>query len=72
MEQTIRLFGRNTQGVDSAIKSAASNLWNIVYRITEVSHQRHQLSNLDNRLLNDIGIDRAQALKEANRPLWDV
>ena len=72
MEQTIRLFGHRTQTLDVAIKSAAAAFWNVVYRMTEISRQRHQLRNLDARLLDDIGIDRAQALKEANRPVWDI
>lgn len=31
---------------------------------------RHQLAQLDNRLLRDIGIDRASAAEEARRSMW--
>ena len=33
---------------------------------------RQALAELDAHLLEDIGVTRAQAEKEARRPLWDV
>jgi len=38
----------------------------------EISRQRRTLATLDDRLLKDIGISRASANAEANRPFWDV
>ena len=32
--------------------------------------QRQHLLDLDNRLLDDIGMDRGEALKEAEKPFW--
>jgi uncharacterized protein YjiS (DUF1127 family) len=37
----------------------------------EVARQRRSLLELDERLLKDIGITRADALREASRPFWD-
>ncbi len=34
--------------------------------------QRRHLARLDDRALDDIGLDRATALQEAARPIWDV
>ena len=34
--------------------------------------QRRKLATLDDAALADIGLTRAQAQTEANRPLWDV
>lgn len=31
---------------------------------------RHDLAQLDERALRDIGIDRGRALHEANKPFW--
>lgn len=36
----------------------------------ELARSRHQLAQLDERLLRDIGIDRATARFEAARPFW--
>ena len=72
MEQSIRRFGRRTETMEVALKTLAADFWQRICRLAELSRQRRQLKNLDARLLDDIGIDRAQALKEANRPLWDI
>ena len=37
----------------------------------EVARQRRSLLELDDRLLKDIGITRADAEREASRPFWD-
>jgi uncharacterized protein YjiS (DUF1127 family) len=37
----------------------------------EVARQRRALLELDERLLKDIGITRADAEREAGRPFWD-
>lgn len=34
--------------------------------------QRRHLARLDDAALTDIGVTRAEALREADRPLWDV
>jgi uncharacterized protein YjiS (DUF1127 family) len=34
--------------------------------------QRRALARADDRLLDDIGVSRDQALAEARRPAWDV
>jgi len=42
-------------------------------RLAYATHrQRQKLALLDDAALTDIGLTRAQALTEANRPLWDV
>jgi len=38
----------------------------------EVARQRRALLTLDERLLKDIGITRADAEREASRPFWDM
>ncbi|WP_458791259.1 DUF1127 domain-containing protein [Yoonia sp. MH D7] len=37
-----------------------------------LGQQRHALRKLSPALRNDIGISRAQAQFEANKPVWDV
>ncbi len=37
-----------------------------------VATQRSALRQLDERQLKDIGLSRADALREASRPFWDV
>lgn len=36
----------------------------------ELARSRHQLAQLDERMLRDIGIDRATARFEATKPFW--
>lgn len=36
----------------------------------ERSRQRRHLARLEDRLLRDIGIDRARAMEETSKPFW--
>jgi uncharacterized protein YjiS (DUF1127 family) len=36
----------------------------------ERSRQRRRLAQLDDRLLQDIGVDRVAAMKEVSKPFW--
>ncbi len=36
----------------------------------ELARSRHQLAQLDERMLRDIGVDRATARFEATKPFW--
>ena len=48
-------------------------MWALPIRVVLERHrQRRALAELDDRLLDDIGITRSRALIEANRPLWSV
>ena len=54
------------------------SLWRAVQRMAvtllrwqELAHERYALMELDDRLLKDIGLSRADAVREARRPFWD-
>ena len=54
------------------VLAAASNgvlRWWAAYRVAQ---QRRQLAQLDDRMLHDIGITRAEAHREAARSFWDI
>jgi uncharacterized protein YjiS (DUF1127 family) len=38
----------------------------------ERSRQRRQLARMEDRLLRDIGLDRASAMEEASKPFWQA
>ncbi len=43
-----------------------------IARLIALQKERRQLADLDQHLLDDIGIDRHKALAEAERPVWDA
>ena len=45
-------------------------LWKILELWQERSRQRRQLLELDDRLLKDIGVSRADVEREAYKPFW--
>ena len=52
--------------------AALSGLFARIPQIVSMRRQQRALSLLDDHLLSDVGLTRAQALKEAARPIWDA
>lgn len=50
---------------------AAVWLMHVLLRWLELAQQRRRLLALDDRMLKDIGITRAEAMQEGTRPFWD-
>lgn len=48
-----------------------SLLWRVP-QIIALHRQRRKLASYDDRMLDDMGIDRLTAEREAARPIWDV
>jgi uncharacterized protein YjiS (DUF1127 family) len=47
--------------------------WALIIRVALERHrQMRALAELDDRLLDDIGITRSQAMNETYKPLWSV
>lgn len=51
---------------------ALRGIINQMAKAFSVADQRHRLSQLDEKMLQDIGVSRSDALAEANRPFWDI
>ena len=73
---SVRAFAR-TEAPSFSVGRAVSLLAGVVaagiekaMTRTELARSRRQLSQLDERLLRDIGIDRATARFEANKGYW--
>lgn len=49
-----------------------SGLMSLFGDMRELRRQRTALAHLDPHLLNDIGLTRSEARREASRPAWDV
>jgi uncharacterized protein YjiS (DUF1127 family) len=54
------------------LRSAGVWLALALLRWQELAQQRRRLLSLDDRMLKDIGITRAEATREGARPFWDV
>jgi len=44
----------------------------LIFSWIETAGQRRRLASLDDRMLSDIGIGRADVEGETSRPFWDV
>ncbi len=51
-------------------RSKWRRLFRIVARAVERMDERRVLAALDDRMLNDIGVTRHEALAEAAKPIW--
>ena len=61
----------------AAAKALGSALWTLPERIAEVLYQwqkrasdRHHLRRLDDRMLKDLGLSRADVEGEVGKPFW--
>jgi len=54
----------------SWLRQLAIRLFDRLQAWQEQAHSRRILAMLDDRMLNDIGIDRATAVKESTTPFW--
>ncbi len=45
-------------------------LWETLFTWRKRASQRRQLASLEDRLLKDMGISRADAEREASKPFW--
>jgi uncharacterized protein YjiS (DUF1127 family) len=42
------------------------------FKMFSLARQRRALADLDDHILRDVGLTRAQAEAEADRPIWDA
>ena len=78
MRDTNPTIDRNavrTQGAASSLLAATrgvlAGMVETLLRWQELSMQRRRLLELDGHMLKDIGLSRADAVREAKRPFWD-
>lgn len=59
------------RGLWRRLRRGVSGAASVVLRWQELARDRRRLQEMDERMLKDIGISRADALHEASRPFWD-
>lgn len=64
MLKAMPLFVRTIQATDLGV------LARTVYNWQCRAEQRHHLASLDDRMLRDVGLDRAAAKAEVSKPFW--
>jgi uncharacterized protein YjiS (DUF1127 family) len=71
--------GRTTQVIREKVQPGAGRRWlkASLSRISVMLHEWHrrrrdraELATLDERMLRDIGVSRAEVLHEINKPFW--
>jgi len=48
------------------------SFWARIHDMIVIARQRQQLRDLEDHMLNDIGLSRHEAMTEAQKTLWDV
>lgn len=75
INRTVYQDGVQTVGTASSLLTGARGVLvgivETLLRWQELSVQRRQLLELDAHMLKDIGISRADAVREAKRPFWN-
>ncbi len=69
-QTTTQASSRRAELLGIALGGALGRLWLRLRRYLDRSRQHHALAELDDRLLNDIGVSRAAATREAAKSFW--
>jgi uncharacterized protein YjiS (DUF1127 family) len=64
--------GRAASGLARVLRNASGRLVVALLQRQELAQQRRRLLSLDDRMLKDIGITRADASREGSRLFWDA
>ena len=59
-------------GFAAAAKRLLGRGFDLLYAWQVRAEQRHHLSRLDDRLLRDMGLSRADVAQESEKPFWKV
>lgn len=57
--------------LSSRLLAGITKAWLQVQRWWELAEQRRKLAMLDEHALHDLGLSRADAINESERPFWD-
>lgn len=68
--ETISLRIAHDRKTRLSMRDRMEHLWYRLEQWRERSRQRRALLNLDDRLLRDIGVSRADAEREGRKPFW--
>jgi len=60
------------QSLANCHRKPKNSLWRELTNRFALARQRRSLRDLDDHLLDDIGITRAQAQSEAKKPIWQA
>ena len=76
-EQSKAQDGRWTAGAYTSVACALRPVVNAIRKVLDVlldwqerASQRHALASLDDRALRDIGLSRADVVRETSKPFW--
>ncbi|WP_291295198.1 DUF1127 domain-containing protein [Elioraea sp.] len=64
---------RTTQaGFAGGAQPAPVSLWTVMRRMWVAVTTRHELASLDERMLHDLGLSKADVFREVGRAPWDT
>jgi uncharacterized protein YjiS (DUF1127 family) len=67
---TVSLDRPTFGGVIARVQALPANVWRTLIVWQDRARQRHQLASLDDHLLRDMGLDRADVERETALPFW--
>ena len=65
------IWSGSSQAFPSVIE-VVSKVWRTIYEWQRRAEDRAALATFDDRMLDDIGVTRAEAWRESRKPFWRV
>lgn len=70
-DQSVRIAVMAQRTYRQRLVTLVKKTWWQLQRWWQLAEQRRKLALLDDRALHDLGLSRADALQESERPFWD-
>ncbi len=59
-------------GMTPSLREWVGHFFSYIQKCFDVARERRQLLSLDDEVLKDIGVSRADAVREAGRSFWNI
>ena len=71
-ERTANAIWAGSSQTFPSVREVVTKAWRVIYEWQQRADDRAALASFDDRMLDDIGVTRAEAWRESRKPFWSA